>query len=40
MESRKYLEATRVAEEAIRIDPLSWRAYGILGMNQLRARPD
>ena len=36
VESRKYLEATRVAEEAIRIDPLSWRAYGILGMNQLR----
>ncbi len=36
VESRKYLEATRVAEEAIRIDSLSWRAYGILGMNQLR----
>ena len=36
VESRKYLEATRVAQEAIRIDPLSWRAYGILGMNQLR----
>ena len=36
VESRKYLEATRVAEEAISIDPLSWRAYGILGMNQLR----
>ena len=36
VESRKYLEATRVAEEAIGIDPLSWRAYGILGMNQLR----
>ena len=36
VESRKYLEATRVAEEAIRTDPLSWRAYGILGMNQLR----
>ena len=36
VESRKYLEATRVAAEAIRIDSLSWRAYGILGMNQLR----
>ena len=36
VESRKYLEATRVAEEAIAIDSLSWRAYGILGMNQLR----
>ena len=36
VDSRKYLEATRVAEEAIRIDSLSWRAYGILGMNQLR----
>ena len=40
VESRKYLEATRLAEEAVRIDPLSWRAYGILGMNQLRRRPD
>ena len=36
VKSRKYLEATRVAEEAIRIDPLSWRAYGLLGTNQLR----
>ena len=36
VESRKYLEATRVAAEAIKIDSLSWRAYGILGMNQLR----
>ena len=36
VESRKYAEATRVAEEAIEIDSLSWRAYGILGMNQLR----
>ena len=36
VQSRKYFEATIVAEEAIRIDSLSWRAYGILGMNQLR----
>jgi tetratricopeptide (TPR) repeat protein len=36
VDGRKYLEATRVAEEAIRVDSLSWRAYGILGMNQLR----
>jgi tetratricopeptide (TPR) repeat protein len=35
-QSRKYFEATLVAEEAIATDPLSWRAYGILGMNQLR----
>ncbi len=36
VESRKYREATLVAEEAIATDPLSWRAYGILGTNQLR----
>jgi tetratricopeptide (TPR) repeat protein len=36
VESRKYAEATRLAEEAVRIDSLSWRAYGILGVNQLR----
>ena len=36
VQSRKYSEAARVAEEAIGIDSLSWRAYGILGMNQLR----
>ncbi len=36
VESRKYFEATRLAEEAVRIDSLSWRAYGILGVNQLR----
>ncbi len=35
-ESRKYAEAARMASEAIEIDPRSWRAYGILGMNQLR----
>jgi tetratricopeptide (TPR) repeat protein len=36
VESRKYEESTRVAAAAIEIDSLSWRAYGILGMNQLR----
>ena len=36
VQSRKYVEAARLAQEAIAIDSLSWRAYGILGMNQLR----
>ena len=36
VQSRKYVEAARVAQEAIAVDSLSWRAYGILGMNQLR----
>ena len=36
VQSRKYVEAARLAEEAISIDSLSWRAYGIFGMNQLR----
>jgi tetratricopeptide (TPR) repeat protein len=36
VQSRKYFEAARVAQEAIAVDSLSWRAYGILGMNQLR----
>ena len=35
-QSRKYREASRLAAEAIEIDAQSWRAYGILGMNQLR----
>ena len=35
-QSRKYVEAARLAEEAIAVDSLSWRGYGILGMNQLR----
>ena len=36
VQSRKYVEAARLAQEAIAVDSLSWRAYGILGMNQLR----
>ena len=36
VQSRKYVEAARLAAEAIALDSLSWRAYGILGMNQLR----
>lgn len=36
VDSRKYAEAARLASQAIDIDPRSWRAYGILGMNQLR----
>ncbi len=35
-QSRKYREASRFAAEAIEVDAHSWRAYGILGMNQLR----
>ncbi len=33
---RKYHDAARLASEAIALDPESWRAYGILGVNQLR----
>ena len=36
VQSRKYVEAAGLAEEATTLDSLSWRAYGILGMNQLR----
>ncbi len=36
VKSRKYREAAELAREAIALDPQSWRAYGILGMNQLR----
>lgn len=34
---RLYEQAARFAEEAIQMDPKSWRAYGLLGINQLRA---
>ena len=36
VQSRKYREASRLATRAIEVDPRSWKAYGILGMNQLR----
>ena len=36
VKSRKYHEAAELASEAIAVDPQSWRAYGILGANQLR----
>ena len=34
--SRKYHEAAELASQAVALDPQSWRAHGILGMNQLR----
>ena len=36
VKSRKYHQAAELASEAIAVDPQSWRAYGILGANQLR----
>ena len=36
VKSRKYHDAARLATEAIGLDPQSWRAYGLLGVNQLR----
>ena len=36
VKSRKYHEAAQLVSEAIALDPRSWRAHGILGMNQLR----
>ena len=36
VKSRKYHDAAELAAEAIKIEPQSWRAYGILGANQLR----
>ena len=34
---RLYEQAANFASEAIALDPKSWRAYGLLGINQLRA---
>ena len=34
--NRLYPQARDFAAEAVRIDPKSWRGYGLLGMNQLR----
>ena len=36
VKSRKYHQAALLASEAIALDPQSWRAHGILGVNQLR----
>ncbi len=33
---RLYERATALAREAIQLDPKSWRAFGLLGINQLR----
>ncbi len=35
-DNRLYPQARDFAAEAVRIDPKSWRGYGLLGMNQLR----
>ncbi len=36
VDNRLYPKARDFAAEAVRIDPKSWRGYGLLGMNQLR----
>ncbi len=36
VENRLYPQARDFAAEAVRIDPKSWRGYGLLGQNQLR----
>ena len=33
---RQYREAAEFAQQAVAMDPKSWRAFGILGLNQLR----
>jgi tetratricopeptide (TPR) repeat protein len=33
---RRYADAVRYAERAVRLDPESWRAHALLGMNRLR----
>jgi cellulose synthase operon protein C len=33
---RRYAEAARLAEEATRLDPQSWHAHGVLGINLFR----
>jgi tetratricopeptide (TPR) repeat protein len=37
VQHRLYTRAVDLTKEAIQIDPKSWRAYGILGINQMRA---
>ena len=36
VENRLYPQARDFAAEAVRLDPKSWRGYGLLGLNQLR----
>jgi tetratricopeptide (TPR) repeat protein len=35
-QSRLYREAEKFAQQAVQLDPQSWRGHGLLGMNQLR----
>ena len=36
VQTRRYSEAVERATEAVRLDAASWKAWGLLGMNQLR----
>ena len=36
VQTRRYADAVALAAEAVEIDPYSWKARGILGINQLR----
>ena len=36
VQTRRYADAVALATEAVAIDPFSWKARGILGINQLR----
>ena len=36
VQTRRYADAVALAAEAVAIDPYSWKARGILGINQLR----
>ena len=36
VQTRRYADAVTLAAEAVEIDPYSWKARGILGINQLR----
>jgi tetratricopeptide (TPR) repeat protein len=36
VQTRRYSEAVERASEAVRLDAASWKAWGLLGMNQLR----
>jgi tetratricopeptide (TPR) repeat protein len=35
-QNRLYQDAEKFARRAVQLDPLSWRGYGLLGMNQFR----
>lgn len=36
VQQRQYGEAVELARRAVELDPRAWRAYGVLGLNQLR----